>query len=154
MKIQSTIDFFKHLLLTEDKKSQVKLYRCYISTFQSLENKSLSDEQTILIENKLEEYQLKSINSSDRKQFKKIHRKFANFLKEEFSFTKKNHYMNLFMSLGMVFGQSLGMSFGLIFGGSNGLAIGLSTGTGIGMALGMAYGTQKDKEAKEKNLVL
>ncbi|MUP16208.1 hypothetical protein DWB61_13590 [Ancylomarina euxinus] len=73
--------------------------------------------------------------------------KILQLLEKELKLVRKNHYMTLWMSIGMAaFGLPMGAAFGVSLGNMAFIGVGLP----LGIALGMAYGTTLDKKACEE----
>ena len=142
MNIEETTELLNTLLIQTSKRSEKKIYNCFIGTLASLKKKDLAEHQTLLIEEKLSSLDLKATTDNRKKYFKQKLADFKEFLKIEFSFTSAQHYTEIWMVYGVIFGTSIGT------------AIGSSTGTSLGMAFGMMYGAQKDAEAERQGRVV
>jgi len=149
MNINDTSELLNSLLSQADKKSEKKLYTCFIRTLTSLKNKDLTKSQLELIQEKLSSLNLNTTTENRKKFYKQKHSEFKGFLKNEFSFTSEKHYTELWMIYGMI----IGSSFGLISSGL-GISFGISIGPGAGLILGMLYGSTKDAEAKKQGKVI
>lgn len=99
MKIKDTINFIQDLNNNTQKKSEKNFYNNFTNILSSLEKKDLNKGQIVLIENKLEELDLMSIQDNRIKYLKWKLREFTQFLEKEFSFIEQWHYV----SLGMVY---------------------------------------------------
>ena len=164
MNINETAEFLNSLLSQTDKKSEKKVYNCFIRTLSSLNNRDLTENQLQLIQEKLSSLNLNSTTENRKKifYFKQKLTEFTAFLKNEFSFTSERHYTELWMVYGMIFGTgvgiALGTALGTAFGGGVGTAMGttfgLTIGTAVGMVLGMSYGARKDADAKRLGSVI
>jgi hypothetical protein len=154
MNINKASELLNDLLSQADKKSKKKVYNCFIRTLSSLEKRDLSENQSRLIQEKLSALNLEATTENKKKYYNQKHADFVAFLKEEFSFTAKNHYRELGMIYGMIFGSGLGLTIGVAIDPSLGTSIGLSMGVGIGMVFGMLFGAQKDAEAKKQGTML
>ncbi len=137
-----------------ERKSELKVYKGFISILSNLKDRALDEQQVNSIEVKLDALDLSAITRNRKKYLKGRLNEFTTYLKNEFSFVPEGYYTSLFMVYGLIFGSGLGLTFGTAFGAGLGTSIGLSMGTGIGMVFGMIYGVTKDTEAKKKNLVL
>lgn len=162
MNINDTSELLNRLLSQTGKKSEKKIYTCFIRTLSSLKKKDLTENQSHLIQEKLSALNLKATTENRKKHYKQKLSEFKDFLKNEFSFTSEKHYTEIWMVYGMTFGSgvglALGTALGAAFGGGSGTAIGtslgLSTGTGIGMVFGIMFGASKDAEAKRQGNVI
>ena len=82
-----------------------------------------------------------------RTLIKKKQLKIAQLLEKKMNLVTKNHYRNIWLSLGMAaFGIPLGVSFGASLGNMGLLGVGLP----IGMLIGMAIGKKKDEKAQKE----
>ena len=149
MNINDTSELLNTLLSQADKKSEKKLYTCFIRTLTSLKNKDLTQSQLELIQEKLSSLNLKTTTENRKKFYKQKHSEFKEFLKNEFSFTSEKHYTELWMIYGMI----IRTVFGFIFGGI-GISFGISIDPGAGLIFGMLYGSTKDAEAKKQGKVI
>jgi hypothetical protein len=154
MTINDIFEILNTLSSQTDKKSEMKIYSCFIDTLTALKNKDLTDNQLQLIEEKLTALDLKATTENRKKYINKKHSEFKGFLKNSFSFITEKYYTEVWMIYGMIFGTGLGISIGTAINPVIGTSIGLSIGTGIGMVLGMALGATKDAEAKKQGRVL
>lgn len=152
--INKTSQLLSTLLLQTDKKSEKKVYNCFIQTLSSLNNKDLTEDQSQLIQEKLSSLNLNTTTENRKKFYKQKLSEFKAFLKNELSFTTEKYYTELGMIYGIMFGTGIGLSIGAAINPTLGISIGLSIGTGIGMVLGMMYGARKDTEAKRKGNVI
>lgn len=154
MTINDTTKLFKNLLSQTNKKSERRIYNCFIQVLSSLEKKELTNEQIDRINNKLTSLNLKEIRANRRKLYSQRLNEFKTFLKSEFSFTTKKYYAGIYMAYGMVFGSGVGLSLGTAINPTWGLSLGMSMGTSMGMLFGMLYGAKKDAEAKRQGRVV
>lgn len=154
MNINDASELLKSLLSQTGKKSEKKIYNCFIRTLSSLEKKDLTENQSQLIQEKLSSLNLKATAENRKKYYKQKLSEFKGFLKNEFSFTSEKYYTEMGMVYGMMFGPSVGLALGTAFGGATGTAIGISTGTGMGMVFGMMFGASKDAEAKRQGRII
>ncbi|CAL2101555.1 conserved protein of unknown function [Tenacibaculum sp. 190130A14a] len=154
MTINDTTKLFKNLLSQTNKKSERRIYNCFIQVLSSLEKKELTKEQIDRINNKLTSLNLKEIRANRRKLYSQRLNEFKTFLKSEFSFTTEKYYAGIYMAYGMVFGSGIGLSLGTAINPTWGLSLGMSMGTSMGMLFGMLYGAKKDAEAKRQGRVL
>jgi len=154
MNINDTSKFLNKLLSESDKKSEKKIYNCFIRTLSSLKKRDLTENQSHLIQEKLSSLNLKATTENRKKFYKQKLSEFKAFLKNEFSFTSEKYYTEIGMVYGMMFGTGIGLSIGIAINPTLGISIGLSIGTGVGMVLGMMYGARKDAEAKRQGRVI
>ncbi|WP_018126907.1 hypothetical protein [Balneola vulgaris] len=154
MNVNDTSELLYNLISQTDKKSEIKIYNCFIRTISSLKKRDLTENQSILIQEKLSSLNLNSVKENRKKYYQQKLSEFKAFLKNEFSFTSEKHYTELGIIYGMVLGTGIGVSIGSAFNPTFGLSIGLSIGTGVGIVLGMVYGARKDAEAKRLGRVL
>jgi len=154
MNINDTTELLNNFLSQTDKKSEKKIYNCFIRTLSSLKKRDLTENQSQLIQEKLAALNLKATTENRKKYYKHKLSEFKAFLKNEFSFTSEKYYTEIGMVYGMMFGSGVALTLGTAFGGDTGTAIGLSMGTGIGTIFGMIYGARKDAEAKKQGKVI
>jgi len=154
MNINKASKLLNNLLSQTDKKSERKIYSCFIRTLSSLKDKDLTESQTQLIQEKLSSLNLNTTTENRKKYYNQKLSKFKTFLKDKFSFTSEKYYTEMGMIYGMSIGMSIGLSVGIAINPNFGTSIGLSIGIGAGMVLGMAYGAKKDSEAKRQGLVI
>ncbi|WP_299437739.1 hypothetical protein [uncultured Aquimarina sp.] len=162
MNINEASKFFKNLVTETDVKSEVKVYKKFIAILSQLEDKNLSEEQLLAIEDKLDVFDFDVNRENRKKYYSKKLAEFSNYLKKEFSLISEGYYMTIGMSIGMSLGMSLGMTFGVVFGSmsgndsgtSNGLIYGMMLGMTIGMSIGLAIGVSMDAKAKKEGKVL
>ncbi len=154
MNINKTIELLNSLLSQSDKKTEKKVFNCFIRTLSSLNNKDLTENQSQIIQDKLSSLNLKTTTENRKKFYKQKLSEFKTFLKSEFSFTTEKHYTELGMIYGMSLGTGIGLSIGTAINPSIGASIGLSIGIGVGMVIGMMYGSRKDAEAKRQGKVI
>lgn len=150
MKIKDTINFIDNLIKDTEKKSEKNLYKNFCNILLSLENKDLDKEKIILIEKKLDELDLTSVQDKRVKYLKWKFTEFTQFLEKEFSLIEQSHYV----SLGMVFW----MMFGLAIGTATWFEFGMwseSTWWLIwGMIIGIIVWSVMDSQAEKENRVL
>ena len=143
MKLDEASAFFKNLIIESDNKTEIKIYKDFISIFTDLNNRDLSEEQLKSIEEKLDSLNFNENSDNRKKHFKQKLNLFVGYLKEKLSLISKGYYTAIGMSLGMSFGVAFGaafknVSYGLIFG----------------MLIGMLIGIAKDSKAKKEGKVL
>lgn len=84
------------------------------------------------------------------KKLEEIQKDFLKKLEKELKLVPKNHYRNLWLTLGMAaFGIPLGVVFGLLMDNMSMLSIGLPIGLSIGVALGVSLDQKAAKEGKQ-----
>ncbi|AXG73798.1 hypothetical protein DVK85_05925 [Flavobacterium arcticum] len=162
MSLDETSQLLNTLLSQTHKKTEQKVYTNFIGILSALKKKNLTENQLLLIQEKLSSLNLNAIPEKRRKYYSQKLHEFKTFLKNEFSFTTEKHYAEAGAALGISLGMSLGMVMGLIIGSainpdlgvSIGMSTGMSLGIGVGVAIGMIYGKRKDDEAKKQGLVL
>ncbi|MFT4697607.1 MAG: hypothetical protein ACI9SJ_000735 [Flavobacteriaceae bacterium] len=154
MNINKASELLNTLRSQTEKKSEKKVYDCFIGTLTSLNNRGLTKEQSQLIQEKLSSLELNTATENRKKFYKQKGSEFKIFLKNEFSFTSAKYYTETYMIYGMIFGTSIGLSIGTAIFAGLGTSIGLSIGTGVGMVFGMMYGARKDAEAKRLGRVI
>ena len=154
MNINDTSELLSNLSSQTDKKSEKKIYSCFIRILKSLKNRELTEQQVNSIEHKLDSLDLSAHTGNRKKYIKRKLNEFTTYLNNEFSFITAGYYTNTGMVYGMIFGSGIGLALGTAFGAGTGTAIGLSIGTGVGMVFGMMFGAAKDAEAKKENRVL
>ncbi|NQW36145.1 MAG: hypothetical protein HQ471_03975 [Flavobacteriales bacterium] len=147
MNLTETLIFFENLLITTDKKSEIKIYKSFIEILSDLKNRNLSDYQYQLIDEKLNSFEFKTDYKNKRKQFKKKLTDFKKFLISEFSLIQEGYYTGLGIGIGMCFGLALGAS---IFGAGSGMTNGMM----FGMFIGLIIGRNIDNKAKKEGRVL
>jgi hypothetical protein len=143
MKLDEASAFFKNLIIESDNKTEIKIYKNFISIFTDLNNRDLSEEQLKSIEEKLDSLNFNENSDNRKKHFKQKLNLFVGYLKEKLSLISKGYYTAIGLSLGMSFGVAFGaafknVSYGLIFG----------------MLIGMLIGIAKDSKAKKEGKVL
>ena len=143
MKLDEASAFFKNLIIESNNKTEIKIYKNFISIFTDLNNRDLSEEQLKSIEEKLDSLNFNENSNNRKKHFKQKLNLFVGYLKEKLSLISKGYYTAIGMSLGMSFGVAFGaafknVSYGLIFG----------------MLIGMLIGIAKDSKAKKEGKFL
>lgn len=79
-----------------------------------------------------------------------VQKDFLKRLEKELQLVPKNHYRNLWLTLGMAaFGIPLGVVFGLLMDNMSMLSIGLPIGLAFGVALGVFLDQKASKEGKQ-----
>ena len=115
MNISETSELLNTLLSKTDKKSEKKVYNCFIRTLSSLKKKDLTENQSQLIQEKLSSLNLKVTTENRKKYYKQQLSEFKAFLKNEFSFTTEKYYTEMGMIYGMIFGSGMGLSIWSLF---------------------------------------
>ena len=110
MNINETSELLNTLLSQADKKSEKKVYTCFIRTLSSLKKKDLTKNQSQLIQEKLSSLNLKATTENRKKYYKQKLSEFKAFLKNQFSFTSAKYYTEIWMVYGMIFGTGLGLA--------------------------------------------
>ncbi len=146
MTINNTIIFFENLLKRTDKKSEIKVYKDFITILSNLKDRELTEQQYHSIENELDSLKLKSNPNKKKRYFSKQLNEFKTYLKDEFSLISEGYYTTIGIGIGM----SLGVAIGASFGESTGIALGIS----FGMIIGLVIGRKKDSEAEKQGRVL
>lgn len=86
------------------------------------------------------------------KKLGEVQKDFLKKLEKEHKLVPKNHYRNLWLTLGMAaFGIPLGVVFGLLMDNMSMLSIGLPIGLSIGVALGVSLDQKAAKKGKQLN---
>ena len=86
-------------------------------------------------------------NNVNFNTIKKEESKILDYVKEKYGYVAKNHYMSLWIALGMsAIGVPIGVAIGLALDQLGFMGIGI----GGGLAIGVAIGSAKDKKAKEQ----
>jgi hypothetical protein len=158
MSINDTSELLNSLLSRTNKKSEKKIYNCFIRTLSSLKKKDLTENQAHLIQGKLSSLNLKAIPKNRKKIYKQKLSEFKAFLKNEFSFTSAGYYTEVWMVYGMIFGTGVGLALGIGLGTAFGVGAGTTIGPAIGLSAGtgagMLFGARKDAEAKRQGRVI
>jgi len=132
----------------EDLSDQPKLTEIFTQfgeLIKELNTKALSNDTILFINKEIEEINTTSRSGSSLKRF--VLKKQSTIIKlveKKHKIVPKNHYLNLWLVLGMVV---FGIPIGAALGAGNG-NIGLGAlGLPIGLAVGIAIGSEKDKKA-------
>lgn len=128
------------------KERNSKLWMQFLQLIEILRNKILPDEMIGFVNDQIQELNEYPCGTVDfYKLVKKKQTLILRKLEKELKIVPKNHYMSLWLALGMsFFGVPLGISMGSIFDNMGMLGVGLP----IGMAIGIALGSGLDKKAK------
>ena len=70
MKLDEASAFFKNLIIESDNKTEIKIYKSFISIFTDLNNRDLSEEQLKSIEEKLDSLNFNENSDNRKKHFK------------------------------------------------------------------------------------
>ena len=92
MDINDTSELLNTLSSQTDKKSEKKIYNCFIRILTFLKNRDLTENQLQLIQEKLSSLNLKATTENRKKYYKQKLSEFKAFLKNEFSFTTEKYY--------------------------------------------------------------
>jgi len=140
------IELVRRSNIEEDKKLMAQ-YAFLESLIEVLRKKEIPSEIISSINQDIEA--LNSFSGSNKDFLKLLRTKqseILQLLEKELKLVRKNHYMTLWMSIGMAaFGLPMGVVFGLSLGNMAFIGVGLP----LGIALGMAYGATLDKKAQE-----
>lgn len=150
MTIQEASIFLENLSVKSSNKSEIKTYEKFLHILSKLKERTFSDEEIKLIENKLANLKLTSNPQHKKKYFKTALNTFEKYLKETFSLTPKGYYTNRYMGLGL----SFGILFGVAILSSLERSLGISLGLIGGMLVGSIMGKQKDTQVKEAGNLL
>lgn len=82
-----------------------------------------------------------------RKQLRKTQSDILRLIEKELKLVPKNHYRNIWMSLGIA---AIGLPLGVVFGASLGNMGYLAIGIPFGLSIGLAIGTGLDKKAADE----
>ena len=85
MKLDEASAFFKNLIIESDNKTEIKIYKNFISIFTDLNNRDLSEEQLKSIEEKLDSLNFNENSDNRKKHFKQKLNLFVGYLKEKLS---------------------------------------------------------------------
>lgn len=150
MTIQEAINFLKSESEKTSKKSEIKLLDKFINTLTKLQNREFTATEIQTIESELKSYNLDAKGETNFKTIKKAYAAFETFLKDTFSLTPKDYYVNKGISLGILFG----MLFGIVALSSFERSTGLSLGMAFGMLIGLVVGKSMDSKAKNEFRVI
>lgn len=154
MDISRASELLTTLQSQTDKKSEKKVYTCFLRILESLKIRDLAIHESQLISDSLFSLQLETPAENKKKYYRKKLCEFKDFLRNEFSFTTEKHYTEIWTNYGMSLGAGIGLSIGIAIDPALGSSFGMSIGIGIGMVLGMMYGSKKDAEAKREGRVI
>jgi hypothetical protein len=133
----------------DDILENVKLRRIYVQfqeLLKELRKKELPHKIFESVNHDIEDLNSISLTGKElKKSFKQKQTKIINLLEKELKIVPKEHYQNLWLSIGMcVFGLPIGTIFGLVIFDN---IVFYSIGIPIGMVIGIALGSEMDKKA-------
>lgn len=136
-----------------------KLDKCYIEfkeVLSELSMKELPDTTVVFINKNIEELNATLFQGKDlQKHIKKQQSNILKLVLKEHKIVTKNHYVKLWMLLGMpTFGIPLGLAFGLDINNMGILAIGLPIGMGMGIGVGALIDGKALIEERQLNIEL
>ena len=146
MKLNKALDHFKVLASKADNKRERKVYDKFVGVFSDLNNRELTDEQVLSIEEKMEELNLSVDSDNSKRSFKRKLSSFTKYLQEKLSLVTEGYYT----ALGITFGVALGLAFAPMLERQ----MGISMNMGLGMIIGIAIGQYLDNKAVKENRVL
>jgi hypothetical protein len=150
MTLQNVGNFFENLKTKTTKKYEIEVYEKFLHILTGLKRREFSKEEIQSIETELDNLDLKSNPKNKKRYFNKALSKFEIYLKDTYSLTTKEHYADLYSSLGL----SYGVLFGVALLSNLDCSLGISIGLTVGMFIGLAIGRQKDMEAKARGEML
>lgn len=149
MKIKDAIISINDLVLNTDNKKEKDIYNSFSSILKSLENLNLTEDQLLLIWNKIEELDLSSNQEKKLKYLKTKLNEFIIFLKNEIHLIQEWYYTWIWMVFWMVFGIAFATSLRLNFGMWDETTWWLI----VGMVIWMFVWVIMDSNAKKENHV-
>lgn len=116
----------------------------------------LPDKFVIYLNNEIERIsQFPGDTSQTTKKLEKVQKDFLKKLEKDHQLVPKNHYRNLWFSLGMVvFGLPIGAVLGSYLDNLSLLSVGLPIGLGIGFILGIFLDQKAAKEGRQLDFEL
>lgn len=128
------------------KERNNKLWNQFLQLIEILRNKNLPEEMISIVNDQIHELNEYPCGDVDfYKQVKKKQTFILNRLERDLKIVPKNHYMNLWLALGIgAFGLPIGVAIGSSLGNMGFLGVGLP----FGVAIGIALGSSLDKKAK------
>ena len=147
MTIKEAKYFLKNLINESTKSREIKIYNKFIGVLTGIENREFSTYQIELIEKELTILNLKQPTKNRKKYISKKLNAFIEYLESEYSIILEEHYTDLGLKIGLVFGMALGTAIFRDSGGS-------STGMCFGLFIGYVIGKYMDNEAAKQNQVL
>ena len=125
------------------KKKEQKALEQFNELISALNDKELDEEIIKHIKGNISKVRSELTFNTIKKEESKI----LDYVKEKYGYVAKNHYMSLWIALGMsAIGVPIGVAIGLALDQLGFMGIGI----GGGLAIGVAIGSAKDKKAKEQ----
>ncbi|GAA3582186.1 hypothetical protein [Snuella lapsa] len=144
MTLKKVKNHFKSSLSNTSKKSEIKFYEEFIQILTSLEKKNLSEVEIQSIEKVLDNLNLNSTGTNNKRFLNQALKHFKKYLKDSYSFTYKGYYTNI----GFGLGASFGVLFGVVLLSDFERSLGISLGVTFGMLIGLIIGQNMDSQAK------
>lgn len=128
------------------KERNSKLWMQFLQLLEILKSKNLPEEMISFVNDQVQELNEYPCGTVDfYKLVKKKQTLILRKLEKDLKMVPKNHYMNLWLALGIgAFGMPIGVALGSSLGNMGFLGIGLP----FGVAIGIALGSSLDKKAK------
>jgi tetrahydromethanopterin S-methyltransferase subunit B len=146
MKISLALNHFQVLASKADNKRERKVLNTFVGLLTDLEGRELAEEQVLLIENKIDELNLKVDTENTSRKLNKKLTTFVNYLKDQLSLVTEGYYT----ALGITFGVALGLALAPMLERQ----LGISFNMGLGMISGIVVGHYLDTNAAKENRVL
>ena len=125
------------------KKKEQKALEQFNELISALNDKELDEEMIEHIKGNMSNIRSELTFNTIKKEESKI----LDYVKQEKGYVAQNHYMTLWIALGMsAIGVPIGVAIGLALDQLGFMGIGI----GGGLAIGVAIGSAKDKKAKEQ----
>ena len=125
------------------KKKEQKALEQFNELISALNDKELDEEMIEHIKGNMSNIRSELTFNTIKKEESKI----LDYIKREKGYVAQNHYMTLWIALGMsAIGVPIGVAIGLALDQLGFMGIGI----GGGLAIGVAIGSAKDKKAKEQ----
>ena len=125
------------------KKKEQKALEQFNELISALNDKELDEEMIEHIKGNMSNVRSELTFNTIKKEESKI----LDYVKREKGYVAQNHYMTLWIALGMsAIGVPIGVAIGLALDQLGFMGIGI----GGGLAIGVAIGSAKDKKAKEQ----
>lgn len=144
MTLKNALNHFDQLISKTSKKSEIKVYQDFIHILTSLEKKDLTETEIHSIETELDALNLDSAPTNKKRHFSKAIKQFKKYLKNTFSLLTKEHYTNIYIALGSLFG----VAFGIVFLSNSDRSLGIPLGISIGALIGLIIGSNLDSKAE------